>query len=156
MKPFTRDENTNPKERSLADHGWLGPVEKYSLDISEGHIYVWGSEKNPGECHEEKGESHSQKFRPSRCPRFSHDVLGISAIQTEEKQWKKQQSMDEAPHHESPIGPMPKPRDQEDDEGVSNGLPFPNTGPPKWDVQVIAEPRGQGDVPSPPKFSDVT
>lgn len=64
--------------------------------------------------------------------------------------------MDEAPHHESPIGPMPKPRDQEDDEGVSNGLPFPNTGPPKWDVQVIAEPRGQGDVPSPPKFSDVT
>ena len=51
---------------------------------------------------------------------------------------------------------MPKSRDQEDDKGVSNGLPFPNTGPPKWDVQVIAEPRGQGNVPSPPEFRDVT
>lgn len=156
MEPFTRDENTNPQERSLADHGWQGPVEKYTLDVSEGHIHVWGSEKNPGECHEEKSESHSEKFRPLRYPRFSHNVAGISAIQAENKQRKKQQRMDEAPQHKSPIGAMPETADQENEKCVSDRIPFAISRPTKRDVQVVSEPSRKRDVPTTPELGDVS
>ena len=124
MEPFTRDENNNPQERSLTDHGWVRPVDEYTLDIGECHIHVWGAEKNPGECHEEKGKPHSEKFRPFRHPRFSQDVAGISAIQPEEEQWEKQQGVNQAPQHKSPIGPMPKATDQENEKCVSDRIPF--------------------------------
>jgi len=50
---------------------------------------------------------------------------------------------------------MPEPGDEEDDEDVADGLGLGDARPSEWDVEVVAEPGGEGDVPTPPELGNV-
>ena len=63
--------------------------------------------------------------------------------------------MNASPDDEGPVGPVPEPGDEEDDEDVADGLGLGDAGPAKGDVEVVAEPGGEGDVPAPPELGDV-
>ena len=63
--------------------------------------------------------------------------------------------MDAAPDDEGPVGPVPEPGDEEDDEDVADGLGLGDAGSAKGDVEVVSEPGGEGDVPTPPELGDV-
>ena len=61
-----------------------------------------------------------------------------------------------APSDESPIGSMPKARKQENDKGVADDFPFLDARAAKRNIDIIAEPRCEGNVPSPPKLRYIT
>ena len=63
--------------------------------------------------------------------------------------------MDAAPGDEGPIGPVPEPGDEEDDEDVADGLGLGDARSTEGDVEVVSEPGGEGDVPTPPELGDV-
>ena len=63
--------------------------------------------------------------------------------------------MDSTPDDEGPVGPVPEPGDEEDDEDVADGLGLGDAGSAEGDVEVVAEPGGEGDVPPPPELGDV-
>ena len=63
--------------------------------------------------------------------------------------------MNASPGDEGPVGAVPEPGDEEDDEDVADGLGLGDAGPAKGDVEVVAEPGGEGDVPAPPELGDV-
>ena len=73
---------------------------------------------------------------------------------TQEKR-EKTAGVEGPPREEGPIRAVPKARDEEDDEGVANALEGGATAAAKGDVEVVAEPGGQRDVPPAPELRDV-
>lgn len=63
--------------------------------------------------------------------------------------------MESAPRNEGPISPVPESAQQENDESIPDNLPFRTPAAAERDIDVIAEPRGQGDMPTPPELRDV-
>ena len=63
--------------------------------------------------------------------------------------------MNASPGDEGPIGPVPEPGDEEDDEDVADGLGLGDARSAEGDVEVVSEPGGEGDVPTPPELGDV-
>ena len=60
-------------------------------------------------------------------------------------------AMDGAPEDEGPIGTVPKSAQQEDGELVADPFRFGNTVAPQRDVEIVAKPTSERDVPSFPK-----
>ena len=50
---------------------------------------------------------------------------------------------------------MPATAQQEDDESVPHHLGLAHSASTQWNIDIVAEPRRQGNVPSTPKFSNV-
>lgn len=63
--------------------------------------------------------------------------------------------MVETPKEESPVGAMPKTADEKDDEGVAEDFALRDTATAEGDIDIVAEPGGEGDVPTAPEFGDV-
>ena len=64
--------------------------------------------------------------------------------------------MEEPPTDESPIGSVPKATDCPDDVNVANDFPFVAPASAKRKIDIVAEPRGQRDMPSAPEFRDAS
>ena len=56
------------------------------------------------------------------------------------------------PSYESPISSMPKARQKKDDKSVADDFPFPDARASEGDIDIIAEPSSEGDVPTTPKL----
>ena len=63
--------------------------------------------------------------------------------------------MDAAPDDKRPIGAVPKTAHQENHKHVTHGLPLADSGAAKRNVEVVAKPRRERDVPAPPELGDV-
>ena len=63
--------------------------------------------------------------------------------------------MNAAPGDEGPVGAVPKSGHEEDDKDVSDGLGLGYARATERDVEVVAEPSGEGNVPPSPELSDV-
>ena len=72
-----------------------------------------------------------------------------NSLELEERD--EEQGVDAAPYDKGPIGSVPEPRDEEDDEDVADGLGFENARTAERVLEVVAELVGQGDVPPPPE-----
>ena len=60
--------------------------------------------------------------------------------------------MQEAPDHERPSGPMPKPAEQHRNHQIAIGHQAAKPVPPKRDIEIVAQPARQGDMPAPPEI----
>ena len=68
------------------------------------------------------------------------DAGGVFAVGSAQKERDEEQGVDATPDDEGPIGPMPEPGDEEDDENVADGPGLGDAGSAEGDVEVIAEP----------------
>src|SRR5690606_9247672 len=59
-----------------------------------------------------------------------------------------------APYHVGPVGTVPQAAQQEHDHQVVVPTPFHHAVAAQGDVQVIAEPAAEADVPAAPEFTD--
>ena len=59
--------------------------------------------------------------------------------------------MNAAPHDEGPVRPVPEAAEQHRRQQVAVGLTFAETIAAERNVQVVAEPRAQADVPAAPE-----
>ena len=96
----------------------------------------------------------SSRGEGSHLP-FGDDAGGVFPIGSAQEERDEEQGVDAAPDDEGPIGPVPEPGDEEDDEDVADGLGLGDAGSAEGDVEVVAEPGGEGDVPTPPELGDV-
>lgn len=85
---------------------------------------------------------------PRRSPR-------VPAVAPREDQRQEQQRVVGAPGDECPVRAVPEPADEEDDQRVAEHHPFRTPAAAQRDVDVVAEPRGERDVPAAPEFGDV-
>ena len=63
--------------------------------------------------------------------------------------------MEESPGEEGPVGAVPETAEQEDDEGVAYDFGLADAAAAEGDIDVVAEPGGEGDVPAAPELGDV-
>src|ERR1700749_667431 len=62
--------------------------------------------------------------------------------------------MQSAPQHEHPGSAVPETADQHGEEQAEEGAPFAVAVATQRDVQVVAQPGGEGDVPAPPEIRE--
>ena len=79
----------------------------------------------------------------------------MTSIRPTQQERQEKASVDAAPDDEGPVGAVPKSAHEEDDEDVADGLPFAHARTTQRNVEVIAEPGGQRDVPTPPELCDI-
>ena len=60
-----------------------------------------------------------------------------------------------APHQEGPVGPVPQPAEQEDDKGVAHHLVLACPAPAKRDIDIVAKPGVERNVPPAPELTYV-
>ncbi len=122
----------------------------------DGFTHGCGPKKHPRHTHHAEGPSHPQELPPSRQPpAFADRVGGIAPVLPAQQQRQEQRGMNAAPNDEGPIGAVPKTAHEEDDEDVAHGFPFPHARSAERNVEVVAKPRRERDVPAPPKLRDV-
>ena len=63
--------------------------------------------------------------------------------------------MEETPQHKSPVGTMPESADQEDDEGVEYYTRPRHAAASERNVDVVAKPGSERDVPSTPELGNI-
>lgn len=63
--------------------------------------------------------------------------------------------MECTPGEEGPVGPMPEATDKKDDKRVAHHLGFAYTAAAQRDVDIVAEPGGERDVPAAPELGNV-
>ena len=59
-----------------------------------------------------------------------------------------------APSDESPVGSMPQAADKKNDERITDDLRLRAPAAAKRNINVVPEPGGEGNMPSPPELSD--
>ena len=112
--------------------------------------------KHPRDADHGKCPRYAEEFAAGGQPApFADGVGGVTAVGAAEQERQEERGVDAAPSDERPIGAVPKTAHQEDDEHVADGLPLANARTAKRDVEVVAEPRRERDVPTPPKLRDV-
>ena len=112
--------------------------------------------KHPRDAHHGERPRHAEEFAAGGEPTpFADGVGGVTAVGAAEEEREEKRGVDAAPGDERPIGTVPKSAHEEDDEYVADGLPLADPRTAKRDVEVVAEPRGERDVPTPPKLCDI-
>ena len=64
-------------------------------------------------------------------------------------------AVEESPEDEGPADAVPEATEEKDDDGVEIGGALPAGGVGEGEVDVVAEPVGEGDVPAAPEVGDV-
>ena len=106
------------------------------------------AEENPAEAHEVKGDNHGKHAAPSGT------AVGLGTMKqaAEELVYGKCYAVQAAPYDEVPRSAVPESAQQHGQNQVDVGtyLAFPVTA--QRNVEVIAQPGGQGDVPAVPEI----
>lgn len=87
---------------------------------------------------------------------ISGDLVGVFAVGAEEDEGQEEESVICAPGYKSPIGSMPKAGKKEDDKSVADDFPFPDARAAKRNIDIIAEPRCERNMPTTPELGYVT
>lgn len=64
-------------------------------------------------------------------------------------------SVCESPEHETPIGAVPKSTHEHGDEEKEVGVEFAFSVSAEWDIDIIAQPAAEGNMPFAPEYGDV-
>ncbi len=76
-------------------------------------------------------------------------------ILTPQEQGQEIERVEEPPDDEGPVGAMPESAHDENDERIADLHADAAAAAAQGDVEVVAEPGGQRDVPAPPELGDV-
>ena len=132
-----------------------GTHSQHTRYIAERKLDRRRAEEYPTEGGEEKSEQHLEELGEGRQRTGGGDGVEMAAIAAEEDEWQKEEGVVEAPEEEGPVGAMPQPTDQEDDKGVGDGAPTAGTAAAEGNVEVVAEPGGERDMPAAPELGDI-
>ena len=92
------------------------------------------------------------------------DSVAVAAVLAEEYQREEQESVVGSPSDKRPVGTVPEARQQEDNERIANdngflvrlsvayAVGYDRAAATQRDIDVIAEPCGERDMPTPPKL----
>ena len=64
-------------------------------------------------------------------------------------------AVEESPENEGPADAVPEAAEEKDDDGVDVACALPAGGVGEGEVDVVAEPVGEGDMPAAPEVGDV-
>ena len=132
-------------------------IADHSSDISERMLHVVRTKEDPGERHQYKRDNYPEGFIdrgvPFPCLECVSQILPV--LSPDERRNEKQ-CMYRPPGDEGPVGTMPEPADDKDDEYISDRLQQAGLRTAQWYIEIIPEPRGQADMPSPPEFGNGT
>ena len=128
-------------------------VEGRELQVAHDRAQLGLPEQQPSDQRQREHAGHLQhRERPScLAPRTSRR-RAQDVVRPREHQ---QDAMIETPQHVVPAGAVPQARQQERDHHVARPGPFAGARTAERDVDVIAEPRRQGDVPAAPEVGGV-
>ena len=103
-----------------------------------------GAEENPCEGDCEEGEGHGEEFGDSECG----EVLGLESFEGE------QAAVDAAPEEEGPRRAVPETAEEHGEEEVCVGASVAEAIAAEGDVEVLAKPGREGDVPAAPEVGE--
>ena len=114
-----------------------------------------GAEDYPADDDKRERQQHPGKF-PERGqkPPFRHDI-GVFPIFPEQNQRQEKQCVVRTPCDERPVGAVPEPAHQEDYERVAYHFRLRDAASAERDVDIVAEPCRQRDVPPAPELRNV-
>src|SRR4029453_13045246 len=114
-----------------------------------GPLGVLRTEKNPGNTHRIDGNRPSE---PAHRPRGPLESLGKARplAMNEERG-----SVQPAPDNERPCSPVPQAAEQHRDYDIPICKSARAAISPKWNIEVIAQPAGETDVPAAPEIRDI-
>src|SRR5579883_711008 len=118
---------------------------EHPLDLSQ----RMGSEQKPAEADHVEGGDHSHEL-----PAGAVDPIGgPDAIEpgTAEPVCHQQDALISAPEYERPGGPVPEAADDHGQHQIATELPCAATVASQRNVQVVAQPGGEADVPAGPE-----
>lgn len=124
-------------------------------DVGEGLVEVIGTEEDPGEHREGEGAGHGDRLAGRGQVPSPGDRLQVPAVFLCEQQRQEVEGVERSPDEEGPVGAVPEAAHQKDYEGVADAHHQGAAAASQRDVEVIAEPGGEGDVPPPPELCDV-
>ena len=85
---------------------------------------------------------------------FGNNIGCVAAVDVAEQKRQEAERVECAPEDECPVGTVPQPGNEEDDEGVADFLGRGGAASAEGNVEVVAEPGVERDVPSAPELGD--
>ena len=101
------------------------------------------AEKDPADHDDEQGLGLLEGWPESLPPLFQSGAFH-----------NQKETVIEAPEDEGPTRPMPEAAEEKDEEQIQECPDCSLSAAAERDVEVVAEPARQGDMPSPPEFAD--
>ena len=112
-------------------------------------------EDNPSDGNKDECQDHLAKlFQGRQNPSFC-DRIPVFPVLPQQDKGEEKKSMESTPGNESPVRSMPETANEEDDKCSPDYLRLRTPAATERDIDVIAKPRGQGDMPTPPEFRDI-
>src|SRR5690606_16779364 len=108
------------------------------------------AEEDPTQTHEVKGEEERDRAPPER----SRTRAGARPPLRPEAIDRQPHAVERSPDDERPGGAVPQAAEQHGDEQVQVGAGRPTAVAAERDVEVVAQPRRQTDVPAAPELGD--
>ena len=90
------------------------------------------SKEHPGDGDSGKRPPHLKQFAGGGQPLpFGDDAGGVLPVGAAEEERDEEEGVNASPDDEGPVGPVPEPGDEENDEDVADGLGLGDAGPAK-------------------------
>ena len=83
-------------------------------------------------------------------------MIRVFAVFAKEDKREKEECVICTPSYKRPTGSVPKARQKKDDKSVADDFPFPDARAAKRNIDIIAKPSGEGNVPTTPELGYVT
>ena len=116
-------------------------------------LEVGGTKHHPEQRHQHEGFQHAKRVKGDSEP-FGTRFFYWNAV-PQGLFDDVQQTMSEAPQQEGPGCTVPDATEHEDDQDVEDPSPELHAAAAEGDVDIVAEPGGEGDVPAAPEFLQV-
>ena len=129
-------------------------VGEHKSQIAPSLRHCLGTEDDPTDDSEEECQSHLECFFDVGQVTAIGDNMLILGVDAKDVIDGQQRGVEQAPADESPVGSMPQTADAPDDIYITDNLPLVTTAATQWEVDVVAEPCCQRDVPAAPELRD--
>ncbi len=128
---------------------------KHSLKALPSHPNALCPENNPPNDRQEERQQHLPCFLQGREDASFGHLVGVLAVLARQYQRQEQQCVVRSPGDERPVGAVPETAQEEDDKSVSYDFRLRNAAAAQRNIDIIAEPSRQRDVPPAPKLRNI-
>lgn len=113
------------------------------------------TKENPADRNQRERHAHSENLAKRRERGIFGDDSGFFFLRSAQKPRYEKQPVEKPPHDKCPICAVPKSANREDNQRVANRFGFAFARAAKRNIQVIAKPRVERNMPAPPKLRNV-
>jgi hypothetical protein len=128
---------------------------QHMLDEQERLCYRRRTKEYPGKEDDHKCSQHVHTFPSRGQVACCHDRISMLSVSILQHEGYIVQAMQQSPHQERPICTVPEAADRKGHQDIANSALGVCAASPKWDIEVVAEPRRKRNMPPTPEFSDI-